>query len=268
MAEKNQVNAKKFERRPPALVAALLCVALASAASSARAQGAVVPLPSDMQAAANKYLPGVVGAPVAAFAITSDLANLSAGTRTYAIVSGPNAGNTELHVIAPVPGDATGQKWSYAIGNTSVDYLNRVPGQSLSVTADENISQGVITRYQPAEPLLIAGMNAGDSQTTIINASVYDLGSAGGSPEYTGTLTQTLTYVGAYQVTVPAGTFNAALLKWTFQGSVGPASVNDTQARFVVPGVGMVAAAEKLDISAFLIYNDKTKVGKVLAQLP
>jgi hypothetical protein len=38
--------------------------------------------------------------------------------------------------------------------------------------------------------------------------------------------------------------------------------------RIELCGFGMVAAAEKLDVSAFLIYNDKTKVGKVLAQLP
>ena len=78
----------------------------------------------------------------------------------------------------------------------------------------------------------------------------------------------TLTYIGAYRVTVPAGTFDAALLKWDFKGKIGPASVEDIQPRFVAPEVGMVAAAEKRDVAAFLIYNDNTKVGKVLSQKP
>jgi NAD(P)-dependent dehydrogenase (short-subunit alcohol dehydrogenase family) len=42
----------------------------------------------------------------------------------------------------------------------------------------------------------------------------------------------TLTYVGAYRVTVPAGTFDAAPLKWDFKGMIGRASVEDIQARF------------------------------------
>ena len=54
----------------------------------------------------------------------------------------------------------------------------------------------------------------------------------------------------------------------TFNGQIGPATVEDIQARFVAPNIGMVAAAEKRDVAAFLIYNDNTKVGKVLSQQP
>jgi hypothetical protein len=123
----------------------------------------------------------------------------------------------------------------------------------------------VLTRYNPPEPLLIAGMNAGDSKTLMMKVNVYDLSNPKDF-EHKGSLDVTLSYVGAYRVTVPAGTFDAALLKWDFKGKIGPASVEDIQARFVVPDVGMVAAAEKRDVAAFLIYNDNTKVGKVLAQ--
>ena len=76
----------------------------------------------------------------------------------------------------------------------------------------------------------------------------------------------TLTYVGAYKVTVPAGTFDAALLRWHYKGKVGPATIDDIQARFIAKDMGMVADAEKLDVAAFLIYNEKTKFGKVLQQ--
>lgn len=108
-------------------------------------------------------------------------------------------------------------------------------------------------------------MNAGDEKTMTLKVSVYDLDDPT-DLEHSGTLNLTLTYVGAYKVTVPAGTFDAAALRWRYNGKVGPASVDDVQVRLVAKDVGMAAAAEKLDVAAFLIYNDNTKVGKVLQQ--
>jgi hypothetical protein len=98
-----------------------------------------------------------------------------------------------------------------------------------------------------------------------IKVNVYDLDDPD-DLEHKGSLDLTLTYVGASRVTVPAGTFDAALLRWDYKGKVGPASVDDIQVRFLAKDVGMVAAAEKLDVAAFLVYNDNTKVGKVLQQ--
>ena len=255
-------------RRSSSAFPALLAVAVVTLMpAAARAQaGAVVPLPAQMQAAAQKYLPGVVGRPVPAFTIDPEFASLSAGTRQYQFVSGPNAGAVESHVIAPVAGDKSGTRWRYTLGDRSV-FLQLVPGQSLNVVSEQDTDQGVSTQYNPPEPLLIAGMNAGDSKSATLKVNVYDL-SDPSDLEHQGSLDVTLTYVGAYQVTVPAGTYDAALLWWTFNGKIGPATVEDVQARFVVPGVGMVAAAEKRDVAAFLIYNDNTKVGKVLAQQP
>jgi hypothetical protein len=233
--------------------------------AGAQGAGPVVPLPAQMRNAAERYLPGVVGEAVPAFPIDPGLAQLAAGTRRYEIVGG-GQGTTEEHVIAPVSGDKTGGQWRYQVGARTV-FLQQVPGQSLSVVSEEDSDQGVLTRYNPPEPLLIAGMNAGDSKSLTMKVNVYDL-SDPKDVEHKGSLDVTLTYVGAYRVTVPAGTFDAALLKWDFKGKIGPASVEDIQARFVAPDVGMAAAAEKRDVAAFLIYNDNTKVGKVLAQKP
>ena len=256
---------RRWSARVGALLAAVTIIA-ATAPTHAQGVGAVVPLPASMQASAQQYLPGVVGDPVPAFTIDPSLATLSAGTRTYQVVSGPNAGQTEQHVIAKLPGDASGNRWRYTVGDRTV-YLQVVPGQSLNITAEDDRDQGVTTRYSPVEPLLIAGMNAGDSKSVTLKVSVYDLGDPS-DLEHQGSLDVTLTYVGAYQVTVPAGTYDAALLVWKFDGKVGPASVEDTQARFVAPEVGMIASAEKRDVAAFLIYNDNTKIGRVLAQKP
>ena len=261
-------NTASGRRFAAAAVVALALAAPTMAPRIAIAQeGAVIPLPAKLAAQAQNYLPGVVGPAVPGFTIDASLAHLTAGTRTYQVVSGDQAGTMESHVIAPLSRDTSGKRWRYQVGDRVV-FLSEVPGQSLSVVSENDEDQGVTTRYQPAEPLLIAGMNPGDVQTFTINASVYDLSDPGSQPDHTGTLNLTLTYVGAYQVTVPAGTYNAALLAWQYSGQIGPASVEDNQARFVVPGIGMVAAAEKRDIAAFLVYNDNSKVGRVLTQAP
>ena len=82
--------------------------------------------------------------------------------------------------------------------------------------------------------------------------------------DHKGSLDITYTYIGAYKVTVPAGSYDAALIRWDYKGSVGPADVEETLYRFIAPGAGMVAMIESRHISAMLIYNDKTKLGKLL----
>lgn len=252
------------------LAAAALAVTISIAASNADAQekgaGAIVPLPAAMKKTAETYLPGVVGEPVPAFTLQPEMAELSSGTRVYKIVSGPNAGKDEQDIITALSGGGEGKRWSYKSGVRTV-FLTEIPGKSLGIVSEEDEKQGVMTRYSPAEPMIYAGMNAGDQRTLHMKVKVYDL-SDPDDLEHEGYLDTTLTYVGAYKVTVPAGTYDAALLRWQFKGKIGPATVEDIQARFVAPEVGMVAAAEKRDVAAFLIYNDNTKVGRVLAQLP
>ena len=84
------------------------------------------------------------------------------------------------------------------------------------------------------------------------------------SGEHSGNLELTYTYVGAYRITVPAGTFDASLFKWHYKGKVGPASIDDAIYRFFAPGVGPVARIELKHISAFIIYSDNEKRGTVL----
>ena len=204
-----------------ALLFAALGVLLASAAEAgAQGAGAVVPLPAEMRNAAERYLPGVVGEAVPAFPIDPGLAQLAAGTRRYQIISSSGGGTTEEHVITPVPGDETGRHWRYRVGDRTV-FLQQVPGQSLDIVSEEDSGQGVLTRYHPPEPLLIAGMNAGDSKRLTMKVDVYDL-SDPKDLEHKGSLDVTLTYVGAYRVTVPAGTYDAALLRWDFRGKGRP----------------------------------------------
>ncbi len=100
-----------------------------------------------------------------------------------------------------------------------------------------------------------------------IAVKVYDL-SDPREVSHTGSLNVTYSYLGAYKVTVPAGTYDAALLKWNYEGEIGPASISDVQYRLVAKDIGPVASIDKLKVHAMLIYNKNTKSGKVLVSKP
>ena len=110
-------------------------------------------------------------------------------------------------------------------------------------------------------------VSPGESRQSTIAVKVYDL-SEPDNLKYQGSLDVTYSYLGAYAVTVPAGSWDAALVKWTFKGKVGPARIEDTQYRFAVADVGMLARIEAKNISAMLIYHDDSKSAKVLVTQP
>jgi hypothetical protein len=133
------------------------------------------------------------------------------------------------------------------------------------VHSASNKKQGVLTRYDPPEPVLRTGMKPGESRKKTIGIKVYDLTNTE-RRRHTGSLDLTYTYIGAYEVTVPAGTFETVLFKWEYDGKVGPASVKDTQYWFFGRDIGPVAMIEETSVSAMLIYNDHTKFAHVLVE--
>jgi hypothetical protein len=225
-------------------------------------------LTADEQAMLEELLgPGVIGEPVAGSTLTPSFAPLRNGTWTYRIVGGNDKGQSEPHVVTRLERDASGASWRYAVGSKGILFIKQTDDGSLTFLSQEDLDQGVISRYAPAEPGLLTGLAPGDSKAFRVAVKVYDLS----SPQdvaHEGALDVTYSYLGAYKVNTPAGSYDAALIKWSYQGKVGPAKVDDTQYRFFADNVGMVASVDKLDVSAFLVYQDHTKFGKLLAQAP
>jgi hypothetical protein len=251
--------------RPLGVVSALVVIwPLLLAPGGAR--GAA--LSADEQAMLEELLgQGVIGEPVAGGTLTPSFAPLRDGTWSYRIVGGKQKGQTEQHVVTRLERDPSGASWRYAVGSKGILFIKQTDDGSLTFLSQEDLDQGVISRYAPAEPGLLNGLAPGDSKTFRVAVKVYDLS----SPQdvaHEGTLDVTYSYLGAYRITAPAGSYDAALIKWTYQGKVGPAKVDDTQYRFFADNVGMVASVDKLDVSAFLVYQDHTKFGKLLAQAP
>lgn len=238
----------------------------AAAVTRADAQGL-----SDAETASLNTLlgPGVLGPAVAASPITDPtrLLPLRSGTWTFQVTGGPNQGMTETDTITASSQPAAGAQWQGAVGQSAVYSLGTVANGNLVSPSEQDLNQGVLTRYSPPRPILFAGMQPSLSQNLPVQVNVFDLG-APNTVTHTGSLTCTITYVGRYQITVPAGTYDADLIRWQFEGQVGPASVSDVEYRFFADGVGPVAVIDRQSVQAFLVYNNDTKYGKVLISAP
>lgn len=255
------------QRALTALRAASVALMVGGAAGAAAADGPVIELSSADQQTLDSLLgQGVVGKAVPAAPLSATFEALREGTWTYKIVGGDDEKGTEEHVVKQLTRDSSGRSWRYGVGKR-VLFLHQTDDGGLTVQSEQDTDQGVISHFSPAEPLLVPGLQPGDSKDYTIDVKVYDL-SDPKDVTHSGSLQVTYSYLGAYQVTVPTGTYDAALIKWVYQGKVGPAKIEDTQYRFVVEKTGMVAAIDNKQISALLIYHDDSKVGKVLEKQP
>jgi len=144
-------------------------------------------------------------------------------------------------------------------------FLRRQSDESITVTSEQHLREGVITRFSPPEFFFASGTKPGATKTRTVGVKVYDPH----HPDHlshSGSLELTYRFLGAYRVTVPGGTFEAALLRWDYRGEIGPASIEDTQYRLLNAKQGVLAVVEKKNISAALIYHDHSKYGKVLVE--
>jgi hypothetical protein len=249
-------------------VGIVLAGLLVAGPALAPAAADTIPLPQDDRATLEQLLgAGVVGDPVEASPLTPADIPLREGTWTYQIVAGNKQGQTESDVLTQLKRDQSGASWKVEMGSKDLAFVEAGPDDNIAVLSEQDTDQGVITRFSPAEPILTNGMRPGDNQNVTIAVNVYDL-SDPQEVSHSGSLNLEFSYIGAYKVTVPAGSYDAALLKWVYDGSVGPASVKDTQYRFVAKDVGIVASIEKKRISALLLYHDNSNTGRVLAKAP
>jgi hypothetical protein len=244
----------------------LVLVAPTGSMSKEQIVGAEIQLPADDRALLEQILgKNVVGNPVVVTPISDPLKyfSLDEGTWVYRVTNGKNKGKSVQNVLTRLMRDKSGTSWRQASGTNAVLYLLKTANGGVEIVSTEDQEQGVISRYLPREPIILPGMNPGDSKHMKTTVKVYDL-SHPDHLAHEGFMNITYSYVGAYEVKVPAGTFKASLFKWLYKGKVGPAKVQDIQYRFFAEDVGTVAMIEKTDVTALLVYREHTKIGKVL----
>lgn len=247
-----------------------LLISLLSVGACVAEEGPVAPLPDEDRQAIEEFLgAGFVGQAVPAPPIADTTRYLmpQAGPRTYRMAAGPDAGKTEKHVPTKVKKEGGATTWRYDTAGKFIYFVTAKEDGDYVVTGVTDTSQGAITQYSPSEPFMLQGLSVGDERKSTLGVKVYDLSNPN-EQTHEGSLNVVYRYLGAYKIKVPAGSFDAVLMKWTFKGKVGPAAIDDSQYRFFAADVGLVAGIEQLDVSAVLIYNRHTKVARVLASKP
>jgi hypothetical protein len=229
------------------------------------------PLSDDDRRTLNQYLgDGVVGEPLPAPALPhgmGDLISIRDGLAwRMRVISGKGKGTVQKASagILDRPGDNTRFRIDTGDGRDVLFGQADEKGNFISYASQDN-QEGVISRFTPAQPIFLADMKPGESRKFTSSVSVADLSSPD-VESHSGKLDVEFTYEGAYRLHVPAGTIVAVLVKTRLTGKVGPASVQDTIYRFFAKKAGFIAEVETEDVSAALIYHEKTRVGKVLVE--
>jgi hypothetical protein len=256
-------------KKIPYLVA-YFALALPGFLVQAAESGPTISLPDEDRATIEKHLgKEVVGEAIPAPDIVDTHRYLVAEptARTFHLVSGEDEGKTEEHKPTLLKREAGATTWRYDAGGKFIYFLTAKANGDYVITGVTDTEGGAITQYSPSEPFMLQGLTPGGEREAKLGVKVFDLSNPD-DQTHEGALDMTYRYVGAYKVKVPAGSFDAVLMKWTFKGKVGPASVDDTQYRFFAPDAGLVAAVEQLDVSAVLIYNRHKKVARVLDSMP
>ena len=236
------------------------------ASGFARADGVVLPLPpEDQQKIAAKLGQSVVAKALPSKPLDDVSVYFPLKTRaaTYQVTSGPNAGKTQSLGLAKTRRPAGRSAWRFQFSPSLAGFIHQTPQGDLMVPAVTDTSEGVVVVATPANPFVLKGMKPGDTRSYSQQVSVIELDDPA-DQEYSGSLNGTYTYVGTYQVTVPAGTYQAILLRLKCEGKVGPAHTHDTAYYFFAPGTGIVAMISQEDATAFWIIHIDTSSGKVL----
>jgi len=238
----------------------------ATFAGSALAQNApVMPLPPEDATVITKLLgAGVVGKPLPSAPIqdSSSYFPLEERSMTYQVTSGANVGNMQTLPVAKGKRPGGTPAWRFALSPSMAGFIRQTDG-GLLMPAVSDSGEGVIVITTPANPFLLNGMKAGETRTLSQTVSVNYLDDPT-KQDYSGTLTAAYTYVGTYEVTVPAGTYSAILLRLQCKGKVGPADTEDTAYYFFAPQVGVVAMISQEDVEAFWVIHLDSRSGKVL----
>jgi hypothetical protein len=257
----------KAQRRLTLFAAALLLIFLLGPAGGAARADQVLPLPAeDQQYIATLLGAGVVGnaLPSKAIADPSAFFPLEEKELSYQVTSGKNAGSNQTLRVVKGKRPIGTPAWRFELAPSLAAFISQTPSGDLIMPAVADSSEGVVVVTTPANPFLLKGMQPGETRSFTQSVAVNYLDEPT-KQDYSGTLNGTYTYVGTYQVTVPAGTYEAILVRTKCEGKVGPAHTKDTAYYFLAPGQGVVAMISQEDVEAFWIINIDTRSGKVLA---
>jgi hypothetical protein len=179
-----------------------------------------------------------------------------------------------------------GEKFSHAVATTKMypkkwpvsnhsAITNTIPGEvvmyeilspeyGIIAPTELDLSASVYVNYEPGQLIVPNGKNLKPYTMKVFS---YDLHNPT-TVQHSGELKVNSIDRGQWTVKVPGGTFDCVMYSTTYDGKVGPASVEDTCIVFVNPEIGVVARVTRSKVSAFLVYNSDDRYAYVLAEKP
>ncbi|MET1027664.1 MAG: hypothetical protein ABWY00_10885, partial [Dongiaceae bacterium] len=248
------------------VIALCWCVTADPPVAAADQAGKIVKLSAEDQQEINSLLgAGVVGQALPARALLapeSYMTDMKAAV-TFQVRDDEGNVSSEIHNFAKAPAGESATGWQYSIAGKRRDIFEKAADGSLTTIREYDLDKKVVSQFSPGEPLILPGLKPGESRQVKIQVQVADIDDPT-NIDYNGKLDVTYTYLGRFRVTVPAGSYDANLIKWTYRGKIGPARIKTAQYRFISEKGGMVAMIEWRNISAMLVYHDNTRQGKQL----
>jgi hypothetical protein len=244
----------------------MLALGLAAlAAQEASASGRVIPLASEDRAVLTSLGRDVsIGEPVPAPLIDlGRLMLLRPGRWTYRILTGPREGTTEVEHLAPALRTGPGTDWTRTVGD---DYVLDITGtpEGLFMPREVVKGHGALVVFEPPLVYVLGGLRPGERRVHESRMTVY----SAENPRfrrYSGRITSTTTYVGAYRVRTPAGAFDAILIRSDYAIEVfGFVSVRDVLHSMYAPGVGKVLESERRRVTALRMTVSSLDTAKAL----
>jgi hypothetical protein len=192
--------------------------------------------------------------------------DIGPGKWTYEIVSGDEDTEIRVESYERIDSPEGHKAYKRTIGKKYIEYLQFDKDGHFGKYASDDLDSGYGSRMEPGI-LVQRGFKPGDAVEAEGKLAAYKLGTPN-EIKFRGAMKSKLEYVGAYQVTTPAGSWPAILIRQEYDIKIGPAKASDVAYFFFVEGVGKVAAVETIRISALLIYHSSTKTAKVLVKEP
>jgi hypothetical protein len=210
---------------------------------------------------------GVVGKALPSVPLldTALLMPLRKGKWVYRITGGTQKGARQHAAISMTKGSHGQALWQRILKGDTTEFFEVEGKGAINLISETDLKQNVITRYTPTFPIMFDGMKPGETSRRETDVKVFDLHDPT-HLKYRGRLKVTHTYLGAYELTVPAGKFETVLIRSSYVGKVGPAQVVDGGYVFYAKNVGIVASVERMHVTAFLFYDKRTRTPKVLVE--
>lgn len=131
---------------------------------------------------------------------------------SYLVTGGPKAGSTQSLGMAKGQRPDGEPAWRLQLSPSQNAFVRQTADGDVLMPAVSDIGGGVVIITTPPNPFLLEGMKPGESRTFTQSVAVNYLDNPT-REDYSGSLTSTYTYIGTYRVTVPAGTYDAILLR-------------------------------------------------------